>query len=332
MALAAAHPCGLLRGGSLLAAIALLALSYPAANREAFASDEPLAALAPRLILTGSEPGIPFQSPRGVALNLVRGEILVANTGRGRVEVFNLEGRAVGRFIHRVVGGDGVVAVGRPRGLALDSKGNLLVLDDRARYVDVVDSRGRARARLDFPGEALARRYGPPAALAIMPDGRILVASGGDSGRVFVHSPDYEPLGSWGEPGTSSGQLSRITGIAATPSGEVVVTCAATDLAVQIFDRSQRFVRGFGRHDLGDENFSMPSAVVVTSDGRIWVSDEIRQVIKIFNLDGGFLGMVGGGGVAPGEFQYPSALASDGTAHLAVAERVGNRIQLLRLR
>jgi DNA-binding beta-propeller fold protein YncE len=85
-------------------------------------------------------------------------------------------------------------------------------------------------------------------------------------------------------------------------------------------------------HDIGPGNFSLPSGVAVSADGRIWVSDEIRQIVQVFEPSGKFIQSVGVGGRGPGEFHYPSALASDGKDLVAVAEREGNRFQLLRVR
>jgi hypothetical protein len=42
--------------------------------------------------------------------------------------------------------------------------------------------------------------------------------------------------------------------------------------------------------------------------------------------------MFGGLGKAPGSYQYPSSLASDGKTRLAVAEREGDRFQVLTIR
>ena len=72
----------------------------------------------------------------------------------------------------------------------------------------------------------------------------------------------------------------------------------------------------------------MPSGIAATPDGRIWVSDELRQIVQVFIPEGEFLGSLGRGGSAPGEFLYPSALATDGGERLAVAESVGARFQV----
>jgi DNA-binding beta-propeller fold protein YncE len=275
--------------------------------------------------------GVTLLAPRGIAFHAARGEVLVANTGRGRIEIFDLDGRRRGHFVHRVPDGAGGLAPGLPVGLAVDGRGHALVVDNQDTAVDVLDFRGRSVARLALaaPGGASQTRAG---AVAVSPTGDILVAAGGREGRVFRFDRDYRPLGCWGEPGTAPGHLSGITGLAVLPDGRVVVTCAQTEFAVQIFSEAGAYVAGFGVHDIGPGNFSLPSGVTTTRDGRIWVTDEIRQVIHTFDSDGRFLGMVGGGGVAPGQFRYPSALASDGEACLAVTERVGNRFQLLRAR
>jgi DNA-binding beta-propeller fold protein YncE len=143
-----------------------------------------------------------------------------------------------------------------------------------------------------------------------------------------VFCPDFAPRPSGGSAGHGPGQLSAITAIAELPDGSIAVACAQTELAVQIFDPTGKYLRGFGRHDIGQGNFSVPSGITATPDGRIWVSDELRQIVQVFNSEGQFLGSLGGGGLAPGEFLYPSALASDGGERLAVAESVGARFQV----
>lgn len=285
------------------------------------------------LVVPGPEPGVAFASPRGIALDVIHGEVLVANTGAHRIDVIGLDGRRLTHFLHRVQQSDGTWADGLPVALAVDGRGRTLVVDNLAPYLDVVDFRGRSTARLAIPPRAGESVNIPgPGAVAMARDGSILVASRGDSGRVYVFSPELALVRAWGEPGRQPGRLSRITGIAATPDGDIVVVCLDTERAVQIFGPDGRFLRGFGVHDIGNGNFSFPSSVAVLDDGRIWVSDEIRQMVQVFDSAGCFLGAVGRVGSAPGEFLYPCALATDGKARLAVAERVSGRIQLLTIR
>lgn len=284
--------------------------------------------LQPKSVIAAGYGGARLQAPASVAFDTRRGELIAVNTGLRRIECFGLDGRAKARFLHPVRLADGTVTEGRPWMVAVTADSRLLVVDYQAAYVDVLDLRGRSIARFDLPGveNPLAEGPGP---LAVLPDGTIVVATRGPEGRIYRFGPDYRPLGVWGETGEEPGRLSRITCLAATPDGEVVVGCSGTELAVQIFDAEGNYRTGFGVHDIGGGNFSLPSGLTVTSDGRIWAVDELRQIIQVFDAEGGYIGRVGTGGGGPGEFMYPSAIACLGDTLFAVSERVGNRIQLL---
>lgn len=285
------------------------------------------------LVLGQANGGGAFASPMGIALDAARGEVVVANTGRHRVEFFDLRTWPRGSFVHRVPDGAGGMRDGLPSHVAVDGSGALLVVDRLAPFVDVLDFRGQPAGRLLLPppDDDLAGGGGP-GALAVAPDGSVLVASRGEQGRIHVFGPDHRWIRSWGEPGREPGRLAEITALAVTPEGEVVVVSASTELAVQVFTARGAYLRGFGVHDIGPGNFSLPTGVAVTQDGRIWVCDAIRQLVQVFDAAGTFLGTLGGNGTRPGEFNYPSALASDGRAMLALAERAGNRFQLMWVR
>jgi len=293
-----------------------------AASGGAFADGE---FAKPGLVVPGSLDEARFNAPGGIALNSTTGEIILANTNEHRIEIYSPGGRFLTRFAHRVRAKDGTLVEGLPRGIAVAGASRLLVVDSRAPYVDVIDYRGRSVAEFSPPASS-----GSPGltSVAVTRKGEIVVSTSGEAGRIFLFNPDFTPSGSWGEPGSSPGQLNGIAALAELPDGNIVVACAQTDLAIQIFTSQGEFVRGFGKHDVGPGNFSLPSGLAVTADGRIWASDEIRQTVQIFDSTGAYIGAVGGGGIAPGLFQYPSALATDGVKHLAVTERVGGRFQV----
>jgi tripartite motif-containing protein 71 len=289
--------------------------------------------VSPALTITGSDPGVPFRAPEGIALDARHGELLLAQAGAHRIDVFDLQGHPRAHFIHEVTGPDGKRTEGTPASIALDRIGHTVVSDRAAGYADVLDYRGRSLARLDLPARGPAIYDEGPGAVACAPDGAFLVASRGDSGRVHEFAPDFSKTSAWGSPGTGPGQLSRVSGLAVSPAdGSVVVVCENTQYAVQVFDRHGSYLRGFGAHEIGPGNFSYPSGVTVTSDGRIWVSDAIRQNVQVFDANGSLLGAFGGPGRSPGRFTAPMALASLGDSLLAIAERDGNRFQLMKIR
>jgi hypothetical protein len=96
-----------------------------------------------------------------------------------------------------------------------------------------------------------------------------------------------------------------------------------------VFTPQGEYLNGFAVHELGKSSVSLPVGVIGTADGRIWVVDEIRQTIQVYDRDGVFIGLTGGRGVAPGQFAFPSSLTSDGRGLLAVTDKESGRIQVL---
>ena len=298
----------------------LLAMSAP--NVAAAPVVEPL------LIVYGPALGVPFSGLAGIAIDARRSEVLISNTGQHRIEIYSMKGRLHARFTHKVLTRDGRRLAGLPSGLLIDPAGNTLVVDQLAGYVDVLNFRGREIARLELgKPEAGIPSASIVAGVTVAPNGDIFVASGGDAARIYRFDARYRPQG-WWDAAAEGSPLHGIRGLSALPDGRLVIVCSAGKPCVRIFSAAGEFVNGFGAHEVGPGNFSNPSGVAVTADGRIWVSDEIRQSVQVFDDAGSFLGTVEGAGI----FDYPSAIATDGREFLAVTERVGNRFSLLKIR
>lgn len=277
--------------------------------------------LETRLVLWGYSNGTTFQQPRGVAFDPLDGALYVCNTAEHRIEVFSKTGRPLSRFVHRVSGRDGQAVDGNPVALAFDRSGHLLVIDRQASYVDVLDRRGRPVTRLSIPS-------GHPSAVAVAGDGTIYVATNAEASRVHRFRPDYAPDGAWGDEGVAPGYLKDVAAMCALGDSAVAVACEGTDLVVQIFSPAGGFRRGFGTHEVGDGNFSLPSGMAATADGRIWVLDEIRRTLQVFDKDGEFVAKAEGSGTPLGQFLSPSSLATDGRGLIALTDRGIGRVQV----
>src|SRR5262245_33119913 len=296
---------------SPLVVLALAVLAIPVAGSP----------LKPVAVIWGYADRSVFSNPRGVAFDPIDAAIYVADTDNHQIEVFSKSGRRLGRFVHRVTTESGVVD-GSPCALAFDRSGRLLVADQRVMYVDVMDRRARSLARLQTPA-------GHPNALAVGSDGTIYVGTTAEASKVYRFRPDYHPIDSWGEQGQAAGSLFGVTALGVLGDTALAVICGRTDLGIQLFTPDGRYLRGFGAHDVGDGNISLPSGVVVTSEGRLWVADEIRETIQIFDQVGNYLGKAGESGMAPGEFSHPSSLAFDGRSLIALTDRGIGRVQVL---
>ena len=256
-----------------------------------------------------------LRGPRGIALDRAHGEVWIADSGNHLLGVFTPDGVPLftappSRHLRE------------PARMVVDARGRLLVLDNDRSRIKVLSYRGEYLSDLALPGLRETPRFG---ALACDAEGNLYVGEN-ESGQVLVFSPDLRPRLRFGERGDEDGQFQSIAGIAVDAGAIYVVDHQVRP--VQVFDRRGNFLRGWGRHDLGAENFSLPEAVAVDSRGHVVVVDALRHEIKFFDGQGRFLDRFGGLGARPGQIAYPSDLVIDGQDRLYVVEKGNSRVQV----
>jgi DNA-binding beta-propeller fold protein YncE len=128
-----------------------------------------------------------FEEPEGVAATGER--IFVADSGNGRVQVLDLQGRFLSSW--PLPGG------GRPLGLAVDGRGNLLVADGQGDRVLAFGPGGVVSAAFGAEGSGPGSLRGP-AAVAVQGD-RLLVADS-ENDRIVRLVIEYESAEETGEP------------------------------------------------------------------------------------------------------------------------------------
>lgn len=244
-------------------------------------------------------------------------ELYVADSGQGLVAILDADG--VPRF---AFGGKGVLR--EPVEVAADRRGRIYAVDlDRAR-VQVFSYRGEYQRDLAVPG--LDPKTKPSfTALAVDHDGNLLVGDSA-SGRVVVVDPEGRLLRAFGRRGSDPGQFLSIAGIAVDRRS--IYVSDHQGIPVQVFDRKGNFVRGWGAHDVGAHNFSLPEGIAVDGKGRVFVVDALRHDIKVFDAEGRFIDRWGGFGIGRGEVAYPVDVVTDGASRVYVAEKGGRRVQV----
>ena len=98
-------------------------------------------------------------------------------------------------------------------------------------------------------------------------------------------------------------------------------------IQVCMMDLESEFYGAFGSVGDGDGQFIWTTAVVVDSDGLVYVSDEHLNRISVFDGDGRFLRKWGTPGSGPGELDGPSGMALDSEGHIWIADHRNHRIQ-----
>jgi hypothetical protein len=182
---------------------------------------------------------------------------------------------------------------GEPKSLMVDRKGFLYVLDTMASYVDVMDLLGNPVRRID-PASLLGGGIDStamigydkstadvvPVAMALDPEDLPVLAIGGQRSRI-VGLDEHDGV-RWTLDGSEGGDepFSSVAGLFVDAEGRIFVADGMGAPAVRAYSPDGRRLLGFGTHDAGNENFSLPASVATTGDGRIWVLDTLRQVVQ----------------------------------------------------
>jgi DNA-binding beta-propeller fold protein YncE len=259
----------------------------------------------------------PFAGPSGVSVDRATGQVLVADTGNSLIGLFTPTGIPLFTF----GASDRVSAPARVVCFA----GKVAVLDGDPGRVKAFNYRGEYLGALELPGIGEKPSIGTIATDAA---GNLYVGENA-SGQVLVYATDLRLKLQFGTNGADDGQFQAITGIFATEK-EIFVTDAMAR-PVQVFDRRGNFLRGWGKHELGNENFSLPQGIAVDSRGHVIVVDALRHEIKFFESDGMFLANFGGLGSAPGDLAFPSDVAVDESDRVFVSEKGNGRVQVFSL-
>jgi DNA-binding beta-propeller fold protein YncE len=137
----------------------------------------------------------------------------------------------------------------------------------------------------------------------------------------------------WGEPGTSEGQLNFPKGIAVDSQGNVYVADSQNH-RIQKFDSEGTFITAWGSPGEAPGQFSEPWGIAVDGDDNIYVSDTWNHRIQKFTTDGEFITYwgvfqdTGGELLDPqGMFYGPRDIAIDAEGNLHVTDTGNKRVQ-----
>jgi DNA-binding beta-propeller fold protein YncE len=144
------------------------------------------------------------------------------------------------------------------------------------------------------------------------------------AGRVFDYSYSI------GMSATSGKGFSTAQDFALGANGRMYVVSRGVEelgLRVSTVTLDHEFLGQFGGFGSGDGQFVWPRSIELDQDERVYVSDEYRNQISIFDREGGFLSSWGQAGTGDGELNGPSGLAFDSDNNLYVVDSLNNRIQ-----
>ncbi len=219
----------------------------------------------------------------------------------------------------------------RPRDVATDAAGNVLVADYLNSRVQKFDSLGtfltRWNVELPQPGPSVLAFQ--PTAISVEPGGTILVAS---EGLLLSGGPGDCMLLRYDAAGgvlqrtqacftADVNDFERPSGIAALPGGNVAVADAVKNRITRLAsDLSATGITHLG-------GFSGPHGITVDGGGMVYYADTLNHQIQVRFSDGTLVADFGTNGPGNGQFDSPRGVTADAAGNVYVSDTSNNRIQ-----
>jgi DNA-binding beta-propeller fold protein YncE len=258
--------------------------------------------------------------PAAVVVDSKNHEVWVADTGKDIVGVFADNGVSLFAF-----GSEELLR--QPQRLAVSPSGELFVVEGKRDRIRRFSYRGEYRG--DVPLEKF-REEPSIGAIAFDSSGNLYVSEN-NSGQIFVYNSSGRLRYQFGGRGIGDGQFLSVTAIAIGQDDGAIYVADQQGIPVQSFDNQGNYLTGWGRHDMGRENFALPSGIAVNSKGYVIVSDELRHDVKTYDRSGHVIQLFGGQGPGLGAFSFPTNISVDAEDRLYVAERGNKRVQIFEL-
>lgn len=211
-----------------------------------------------------------------------------------------------------------------PYGIAVDSKNNLYVADQKVGAIFIFNTETREVELIKNKTQAhFARIIG-----LAMDDGDRLFVSDPGLRHILVFNAAHKAEDVITDGLVSPGALAidrenRLLYVSDVELDQVLVYDADT----------LKLIRKIGttghKHELttpGD--FARPSGLAVDADSNLYVADTLNNRIEIFDADGKFIRAFGKNGDGPGYFARPKGVAVDGDGHIWVADGMQDRVQV----
>ena len=258
----------------------------------------------------GSGDGM-FMYPLGVAVS-DRDEIVVADQGNHRVQVFDSNGIFLRSFGHE---GENAGEFKSPIGISIN-KDRQIFVTERNHRIQIFSWEGRLLG--SFGGKGSLCQYW---SLSLDRTGNVIVADPGNR-LIKIFTPDGKFVMKIGGQGYFSYPVHCVQ------CGEYFIVSDRDEHCIKVFNREGHFQYKFGKKGRGEGEFYRPLFLSVTHSKHLLVCDTDNHRIQVFDLDGKFVGKFGTNGSKLGEFKDPFSVAVLSNDQIVVCEYWNHRIQI----
>ena len=178
-----------------------------------------------------------------------------------------------------------ITGVKYPWGLALDNKGQLVVVDGNC--ISIFSGSGGKVTSFGSSGSAPGQ-LNRPCGVALSATGDIMVADQRNH-RIQVFSPDGKSVKCVGTNGSGPLQFINPVGIAVHPQSKKIYVTDAGNHRVQILNEDLTFYKTLGSRGSGNGQFNNPLGVSFDSTGNVYIADTCNHRVQVFTADGEYI-------------------------------------------
>ena len=218
-----------------------------------------------------------------------------------------------------------------PNGVAVDSAGDVFVLDTYNHRIQTFTAAGTFVSKWDTDG--VGDNYQYSFGIAVDSTGNVYVTGDNDQVLTFTSTGTFTTC--WGSQGTGDGQFDSPRGIAVSSTGAVYVADTYNH-RIQAFSRqgatptptlpeSYRVDRIWGTQGTGEGQFNDPCGVAVDHGGNVYIPDRGNHRVQTFTSNGTYITQFGSSQVT----WSPRAIAVDNASTAYITNDSTNLIDRL---
>ena len=287
-----------------------------------------------------------FNEPWGIAIR-EGGEMVVAECGGNRVSIITANGRKESSFgVSRpgwftdflskfgFWGGKGKSRnmekpseLHWPKGVAIDTKGKILVVDNCDHRIQQWSSTGKHLATVGEGGDE-PLQFQSPVGIAVHPQTENVYVADCYNHRIHVLNFNRAKMNmSFGSRGSNNGQFYQPYDISTDRESNVYVADRLNH-RIQVFTADGVYLRQFGKKGKREGELKNPVSIAIGPSNVVYVGEQGNHRVSIFSTDGEFIKSFGRKGRGPVEFNCPYGLAVDKKGTLHVSDHGNNRVQI----
>lgn len=263
-----------------------------------------------------------LQKPRGIAIDSEDRLYLVDMTAR--IQVYDSEG-------NYLRGWQTPTHVnGRPTGISIDRRGQVLVPDTHYFRLLVYSQEGKLLKTIGGTNGTGPGEFGFVTDAVEDSEGNYYISEYGEYDRIQKVTRDGKFLLEWGGHGTAPGQFVRPQSMAIDQQDRIWVADACNH-RIQVFDTQGKLLFAWGSQGTAPGKLYYPYGIDFDRDGNLLVVEYGNHRVQKFTRDGRSLGCWGTHGRQPGQMHNPWALVSDSQGRINVLDTNNHRVQRIRL-